>query len=317
MKTVRYALGFLALFAGSAACGARYDLVDPLCDPAAYRLDGGLVAHLAEGPGDGTFDYAPNDRVARVEGAYDLSTGEFSWVETRAAGERFSEVQVEGAGTAYPDGDLDVAYTWTGTFAGGRQTARYEVREVRLGCDVARTWSVDDALVAVEEGTLAADGYEWTLEEAFGDAVAVTEGVQAANGSWDATQAVRKDDVEVIWEEGGRANGEITRAYATLSEDGAIDGSVTWSGDNTRELVFTETQAQLRFSWDLTVDLRGNGDGDLDLRTVDGDFSCDVTLDRYDCEASCSGQRIGCEPALAEAVPLTLPVALRAHRADP
>ena len=60
---------------------------------------------------------------------------------------------VDGAGTAYTDGDLDIAYTRQLTDTSGPQPAE-KVREVRLACAVERDWStVDGAPARSERGT--------------------------------------------------------------------------------------------------------------------------------------------------------------------
>src|SRR5689334_12348763 len=81
---------------------------DPTCAEDPYDWGGWLTTHLVHGKKDGTFDYDPaGPLLDRVEGSYDLETGDFSWVASYPTGSRRTSDDVEGFGTAWTDGDLD------------------------------------------------------------------------------------------------------------------------------------------------------------------------------------------------------------------
>jgi hypothetical protein len=146
-----------------AACTTWIDQ-KPACKYDVYDWSDDLLAHILTGPGDGTFDYDPEDTPRnRIAGRYKPASGDFTW-ETGYADEYWLKAaSVAGYGTAYHDGDLDILYTTTSTDVLG--VVSDETRRVlREGCNmVVESWTDDDVENAfVETGAYdAADSYHW------------------------------------------------------------------------------------------------------------------------------------------------------------
>ena len=94
------------------ACGGNFVDNSPRCGHDVFDWFGGLVHHLDQGDGF-SFNYVPPElSVARINGGYitENSNTDFYWYKTYADGYYLEKSTIQGIGTAYSSGDLDVLY---------------------------------------------------------------------------------------------------------------------------------------------------------------------------------------------------------------
>lgn len=139
----------------------------PACSYDCYDWSDDLLAHILTGPGDGSFDYDPVDVPRqRIAGDYKLGSGEFYWDVTYAEAYYVDSTHVDGYGTAYHNGNLDILYSETSIDMLGDEFVTWN-RVVRDGCAMRiQTWSEDDQsdlIDAVGEYD-SDDSYHWSYE---------------------------------------------------------------------------------------------------------------------------------------------------------
>ncbi|MFZ5481277.1 MAG: hypothetical protein ACOZNI_31245 [Myxococcota bacterium] len=109
----------------------------PACEYDIYDWSDDLLSHVLTGDGSGAFDYDPAD-VPRngVAGEYDPDSGDFSWSESYAENYWIDDAEVEGYGTVFHSGDLDLLFTTTVTDMLG-ETWSQITRVQRSSCDMS------------------------------------------------------------------------------------------------------------------------------------------------------------------------------------
>ncbi len=140
------------------------------CDyKAIYTWSDDVLAHVLTGEGDGSFDYDPiDDPRDRLAGSYDVSSGDFSWEVWYDDDYFMVDTRVEGYGTAYHNGDLDLAYTQTDVDV-LEETVETGYRVIRDGCSAEiATWDAEDSSIEdafVQTGEYESDGlFVWQAE---------------------------------------------------------------------------------------------------------------------------------------------------------
>jgi hypothetical protein len=279
------------------------------CAEPFHPWGGGLVTHVAQGRGDGRFDYDPPGGVLdRISGEMNLRTGEFFWVEDYADDSYRADNTVEGYGTIWRDGDLDVRYDMLATTDEGDEFD-YTVREQRLGCDMER-WieeNIDDVPDPTEvwDGTFTDDGFEY--EHRFGryGEVMVAEGRTESDGSYEESLRFEEGGDLIHWDEEGDGEGVVRREF-----DERLDFQLTGSWERQKngdlEVAFEfKAQSGPLQTWSYDVSERGNGTGRLQI----GGSECDLSFDEWSCRLEdCNVASLEGEPCDAPMEPPRLDI---------
>jgi len=248
-----------------AGCVRGFDLDDRdlTCSEDPYEWGGGLTTYLLNGKKKGTFDYDPADpEVARVEGAYDLETGEFSWTSTYVADSWRTADEITGSGTVWVDGDLDTESTLISKTPSS--VVAYDLRDVRLGCEQTRIIEDGDGDIRVYEGTFDGGGLDYVHTYAEGALVLEAIGRWDANGSF--TESVEYAEGDVVWTstETGTTTGIVSREYAHSFTNLEIGGSWTREPDGTLDVDTVLDRADdPAETWTYTLDAFEDGEGTL------------------------------------------------------
>jgi hypothetical protein len=276
-------------------CGSSSWIETPTCGLDAYGWSDDLLAHILAGDGSGAFSYDPVDapRVS-VDGAYDPSSGDFTWTELYDSDYYLSSREVEGYGTAYHDGDLDVLYTITTVDILDDESAT-DVRFKREGCG-ADWWSWptgDDSTILHRTGEYnSATSFRWTAEDDTWDyegelssdlASSIT--YDAKDGNWEQTSETGNDGV---------SHTTFSGATYCLLSDTECEGETTIAFDGGEHYTATATSGGDAYA-ELDGTFKYNGDGVLTIDYAQG-VSCDYTFDAGGCDTySCDdGQKGSC-----------------------
>lgn len=274
------------------ACSSWIDQ-PPACKFDCYEWSDDLLAHILTGPGDGSFDYDPDDTPRqKVKGDYKLGSGEFYWDEVYAEDYWIDDVHVDGYGTAYHNGNLDLLYSRAILdMLGDEDVVWYRV--LRDGCDMrVQTWMEDDQsdLVDMIGAYQDDDSYHWSYEV---DEFQYQGGMRRNLSS---TWQVSNDDntLLLLWsyKPEGTAEGEqrypctIGRktyqceSLDKLRFDGGQSGTIE---------VIDDDEVYLTVTYDLTY----AGLGTEHYAYADGDW-CDYTYDSAEeCDFECSDGSAG------------------------
>ncbi len=248
-----------------AACVRGFDLDnrDLTCAEEPYEWGGGLTTHLLNGKKKGTFDYDPPDpEIERIDGTFDLATGEFSWTATYVADSWRTTDEVAGNGTVWIDGDLDTQSTLISKTDGS--IANYDLRDVRLGCEVTRIIEDADGGVRVYEGEFASGGLDYVHTYAEGAFVLEANGRWDADGSFSETVDFAEGDVVWTSTETGATSGVVSREYARSFPNLEIEGTWTRAPDGTLEVETVLDRADdPPETWTYTLDASETGEGTL------------------------------------------------------
>lgn len=269
-------------------CTPTFELGTPTCDPAMVGTGDDLTAHLVHSRrGKGVWDYAPTNGLrARAYGEYDLSTGDL-WMATEFVPGHWRTVsEATGEGTAWSDGDLDLAYTLTEARM-DETISVSRIRHVRVGCEQSVHTSVDGEVVGSDVATWA-DG-EWRGTRSF-----MRLGV--------AVEAERRVDSAGAWEESWFHSDDVSTLHVTASGDGAgvweerFDeadrgtrsiGVMAVDVAGARAYAYDVMADGATWSWNYTLDWYGSGLGSV---TVDEGVSCAVVFTDGVCTATCPGR---------------------------
>ncbi len=267
---------------------------EPACEQDVYYWSDDLLAHVLTGDGSGEFDYDPEDEPRTgIRGDYDPADGDFAWRESFDDGYFLDEAQVDGFGTAYHNGNLDLLFTRTVTdILEDTWSTVYRVQ--RSGCAMTiATWdadagSVDDALVM--QGVYADESvWEWEAEVtgasyrgSLRKNLLRTEQIEADDGSyWYFTTA--KPDGETTTEftsscgdnlycEGGYTqhfDGSRDESYEAFDGDelvATVEGEYDYDGSGTQTVSYVGGD-ECTFAYDA--------DGECTYECSDGtDGSC-------------------------------------------
>jgi hypothetical protein len=190
-------------------CNVWFDET-PTCAYDVYEWSDDVTAHILTGDGSGSFSYDPDDdpRV-EIRGSYDPSSGDFSWTESFGKDFYLDEVEVEGFGTAYHNGDVDVIFERAQTDMLDAVTREWR-RVRRQGCDMAvASWAdgAEDEAVTASGSYPDDDNFQWTIDYAGYDwrgslrrSQARTEVIDADDGSY---------FVSTIWQADGVTSSEL------------------------------------------------------------------------------------------------------------
>lgn len=271
-------LGCSSLF-GSAPAKVWIDTT-PACTYAVQGWSDDLLGYIASGDGSGSFDFDPEDEPrTALSGAYDPADGAFDW-QVNFDGDYFLDrVDVEGEGTVYHDGDLDLLWTSTTRDVLDQVFTSHE-RRVREGCDV--TWVTWDD--GAEDAALRFDGryqddatFEWTADypgydwrgSIWSDASS-QDIIEAEDGSYDYRTDTFADGTQetgfaVDCYDGLRCKGEGERDFDGTSSqsfdvyDGAdvvahIEAEFGYDGDGTQVIAYTDGDT-VSCTFDVSDDL--------------------------------------------------------------
>jgi len=290
------------------ACGPTFKLKEKklTCSEPFHAWAGGLVAHVNQGNGNGEFDYDPLDeRIDRIAGAYDLKTGDFFWDEEFDEDAYIEKNEIDGYGTIWNDGDLDIEYDVTAELRNDTEYD-YRVRQQRLGCEM-ETWveqEIDDQPDPTEvwEGEFTDGGYEYVHRFGHYGLLMEAEGRTENDYSYEERLSYDDDGVEIEWYEEGDGEGTVRREFEE-NVSGLLEGY--WEreldGDVVAKYDFEPVGGQ-REEWSYEIDHEGTGSGELSI----GGITCDLDFDEYDCELDdCSQSGLdgdSCSP------PVTIPV---------
>lgn len=246
--------------------GFELDESSLTCADDPYAWGGGLTTHLVNGKKKGMFDYDPEDpQIERVEGSYDLTSGDFAWTATFVSDSWRTTDEVVGFGTVWVDGDLDTESTWISETGDG-PVVSYDLRDVRLGCDVNRTIDGGAGGIRVYEGVFGGGALDYV--HTYGESGFVLE----ADGRWDADgsffESVDHAEDGIVWTstETGSTSGVVSREYTRSFPDLEISGSWTRDTDGTLEVeTIYDPADDPSETWTYTLDASGNGDGKLKI----------------------------------------------------
>jgi hypothetical protein len=255
-----------------AACG-----LDP------YDWSDDALGHVLQGDGDGAFSYDPLDEPrAEISGAYYPATGEFTWSVAYVDRSYLTGTEVEGYGTVYHNGNLDLLYTATSTDVLDNEGAA-EVRVIREGC-ATEWWSwpeddPDDVFYRSGEYT-SETTLRWTAEADGGS----YEGTYAADQS--STSDYEADDGS--WEVGTTTSPDGTSVSAFAGASGCIIADTTCEGTQTEAIDGSVRYESVLWSdgedyAEAEGDFAYDGDGELVIAYEVG-VTCTFDFDEGGCD---------------------------------
>jgi len=286
----------IALLLAGCVPGFKLDEKELTCAEDPYAWGGGLTTHLVNGKKKGTFDYDPADpEIERIDGGYDLETGEFSWTATYVADSWRTTDEIAGHGTAWVDGDLDTLSTFISKTESSVLT--YDLRDVRLGCDLSRTIEDGNGDVRVYEGTFDGGGLDYVHTYADGAFVLEAIGRWDEDGSFSESVDYAEPDVTWTSTETRATSGVVTREYARTFPNVTLSGSWTREPDGTLEVeTVREPADDPTETWTYTLDAAEDGEGTL--KVGPGAKRCDLVFEDGACtQESCVELTDGsCDP---------------------
>lgn len=300
-------IAVVVIAASLAGCsiGPKWKLMKPqkrTCAAEFLEWGGGLTFHVDQGPGDGTFAYdPPGDLITWVEGVYNLRNGDFVYTVTYADDSFRERDEVQGFGTLWTDGDMELEYTLTAHFADD-STASWEVHSQRYGCQEVSRIEDEDGRLEIVDGTWGSDAFSYVREWIWGPLVVEAKGSLEPDGDWEESASEKDGDLRLIYIDKGHADGRVRRDFkgfnglVEVSGDGSVDRTGTvvmdyWSRSGEGEKAF----------WEYEVDAWGDGTGIWEQ----GDATCDLKFDDFSCKLrNCTDAEPGpCSPPAPFPVP--------------
>lgn len=269
-------------------CSAWIDQ-EAACDQDVYYWSDDLLAYIMEGDGSGEFEFDPVDTPrTNLMGIYAAEDGDFAWVASYDQGYYLRKSEVQGFGTVFHNGNLDLLFTETVTDMLGDVFVS-EHRVQRTGCNMTvASWpedgSVDDAIL-MEGSYQGGSKWAWAFE----------------SGGYDYSGELRSDltrttviegddyDYETVAGPDGITTGEFDipcgdtftcEGTSTRNFDGSLDEhyQVLDDGDDYAE---------------VTTELDYDGSGVITYEFEDGP-TCEYTYDEDgDCEYECDDDTDG------------------------
>ncbi|MFN7145595.1 MAG: hypothetical protein ACK4YP_17600 [Myxococcota bacterium] len=263
---------------------------EPACDQDVYHWSDDLLAYVLTGDGSGEFSLDPADEPrTSVEGGYDPTDGEFSWTEDYDPGFYLETAEVDGFGTVFHNGNLDLLYT---------RSVRDMLDDVydtvfrvqRTGCDMTiATWgadgSVDDAFV-MEGSYKQSEVFEWEADfpgyawrGSMRDTLLRTQQIEADDGSyWSFTTT--------------KPSGESTEEWTGVCGDYYCEGQSVRNFDGTRDESYEAYDGDELVAT-ITGEFEYDGSGEQVIAYVGGPecvFSYDADGDcSYECDDDTDG----------------------------
>lgn len=232
----------------------------PACQKDVYEWSDDLLAHMLTGPGDGTFDYDPDDVPRQsITGSYDYATGDFGWDVAYADSYWLIASKVDGYGTVYHDGDLDLQYTETETdVLSVVTTTNYRVTRSQCQMTVS-SWSAENESDRVDHtGSYTDDDtYAWT----------------GTDGTYDYKGGMRRN---------------LSHTYSATAQDGSYDVSVATKPEGTSDVTLSSADnACYDNGYTCTADWKvrfdGGRDGTQSIFASDGGLYASISFsDNYD-----------------------------------
>lgn len=258
----------------------------PACDLDVYGWSDDLLGHVLTGDGSGAFDYDPEDIPRqRVSGAYKPGSGNFSYTVGYSGEYWLQQEEVEGFGTVFHNGNLDLRYEVQRTDRLDEEwTTTYDVE--RTGCDVVvQTWAgamdEEDPVVFIEEGRYEdALSYHWEAETDDADYAggarinqSRTASAEAKDGSYTSFTSYSPDGTAAQDWEGDcytdsgdyfcagvtdtKFNGDVVQEY-TVELDGDIVAEMVWEyfyeGGGTGDVTWIDGKNEVQCDYEIDED---------------------------------------------------------------
>lgn len=269
------------------------------CEYEPWDWYGDPVQAVLEADEDGEFDYDPPGelQVGRV-GAYDFEEGDLSWTTTYLDDYYGVQGEVEGYGTVFEDGDLDLLYRSVFVDVLGEES-HGRVRVEREGCsETSRRWEIgaEDDLDATPEE----DPREWQVEIVSDDQVESTLQFSEDGEDWTWHTIATSELVTTTTFEAGSGDtwgeqvfqddGTGTGTQTILGED--IDSlyQIEYRRDGSRRIVYASTLAGTDEPYgacDYELSYAGEGSGTCSYEIEGDTWECDITITPESCELDC------------------------------
>lgn len=290
----------LAVLLPACYVGPMFKIVDEAkrtCDADFLDWGGGLTHHVLQGRGDGLFDYEPeNPLIERIEGQYDLESGDFHWTATHAEGGFRLEEEAEGYGTLWRDGDLEVIYDLVVRYEDETERT-WEVHTERYGCVETTRSESDRGRVEIVEATWGDDAVSWVRDWIWGPVAISGEGSRNKLGeSSESGKVSRKGDLSYQYSQSTDVQGRTVHTFE--GHDGVREVAGSWQID--RKGIFeadytSRAERQDVQTWRYTVDGTGAGEGTWTW----GEDRCDLKFRKFHCERrNCNDEALEgrCQP---------------------
>lgn len=285
-------LGLAGCGVGKTGTGADY-FDDMACDAEPWDWFADPVTYLMEADEDGEWDFdPPHDYVTGIEGRYDYEEGDIEWGLSFLDAYTTDSYDVEGYGTVFEDGDVDLLFkTVTEDVLGSVAASRSRLE--RDGCDATlKLWTIDaDADV---DATPSEDAFVWTYDFESDDQVSAT----TTDAGWSYVRTWRADLTITTTGEGSGVSyetvsyGDGTSESWQESSDSDFDSRIEQSRalDGTADVLSqvwyagTDTLYQ---QCEYQVTYAGDGDGSCVFNTEQGELECDLDFDPSSCVLDC------------------------------
>ena len=275
----------LALTAGCKA--ERFGIHNRSCSEKFTSWSGDLTTHLLNGDQrEGVFDYdPPGELITRIDGEYDLDDGDFEWEVSYNDDHYRRETRVDGYGTAYVNGDLDLEYDVTTELISDAEVTT-TVRVVRDGCSVTERQRFGGGITDIE-GDYRNGRYEYDRIEADGGEA---EGEEYPDGSWNEEGTSILGNGTQTYETEGDADGYSKTDWEFVGSGSSGEGYDENFMNGDRHSAYTQQADGTTLVWDYTVDFYGNGTGTLNYNGQ----QCAVTYVSFTCTVVCGGDTYSC-----------------------
>lgn len=288
---------YLALCGFLVGCGPKFqlDASGLTCGVDIFSWSGGLTRAVLQGEGDGSFSYAEPYGVESLSGSYDLESGSFSYDVVWAAGYARVSERVNGQGTLWTDGDMDVEYTRLIDWADGTSTT-VTSREKRLGCQVSEQ-HVEGEQTTYLYGTYDSGGLDYRREYAEGSHMIEVYGRLSPTGSYGEEAVYESEAYTLDFQESGSLSGNAVQVFSDTADGVLTEGSWTREDSGTVSYDYAVSGQGYQEEWLFDLDLSGTGEGEV----IIGDTTCDLEVSAFECERKrCGDLRGSCTfPILA------------------
>lgn len=286
--------------------GERY-FGDFACEYEPWEWYGDPLQSVLQADEGGAFNYdPPGELVTGRSGFYDFDSGDFAWENAYLPGYYGVSGRVEGYGTVFDTGDLDLLYRTVFADVLGEES-HGRVRTERQGCtETMSSWAIEPG--ADLDTTPAEDPFTWTLTIVSDDRVEALAEVEG-----DGTRV----DYERVWTSDLKTETRFSAqdgsylGQTVMSDDGTGSGTQEVYGDEIdafyaidfyldggRRIVVEGYLAgtnDLYQECDYTTSYAGEGSGTCSYYTESGDFDCVIEFDESSCVLDCgSGGTYDC-----------------------